>query len=268
MYRQPRKADYIEFMRAQGLKWSERKMRLCIEEAEYDEVGDIVNWYAGETYEGRTLRNAPANFPLMLDVRDEHGDKVDDFCIIIDPATGEILDAWSETDPDAHSLLKEIGLGKWDNIPQPPPPASPDQILDMIWEGSIEPSHHKEGRFWKLPSGAHLWEIREQGELRGYGADSEAAGYLEEMLKHHFSPRDAMRRILIELERAEELKDAEEFEIDFEEEDYEPSPEEISPEIYDALDNLGAASVPCNDYTLSEIKALAQRLTQLLGGAQ
>lgn len=163
MYRQPKKADYIEFMRAQGLRWNDRQMRICIEEAEYDEAGDIVNWYAGDTYEGRTLRNTPAGKPLMLDVRDEHGDKVDDFCIIINPATGEILDAWSETDPAVHTLLREIGLGTWDNLPQPPPL------------------------------------------------------------------------------------------------------EKISPEIYDALDNLGPASIPDNEYTLSEIKALAQRLNKLLG---
>lgn len=70
--------------------------------------------------------------------------------------------------------------------------------------------------------------------------------------------------------RYKEFEDEEEeFEIDFEEEDYEPTPgpppEKISPEIYDALEDFGAASIPDNNYSLSEIKALAQRLNQLLG---
>jgi hypothetical protein len=41
-------------------------------------------------------------------------------------------------------------------------------------------------------------------------------------------------------------------------------PSEPTPEIYDALDNLGAAGIPENGYSRSEIRDLAQRLLNLL----
>ena len=41
-------------------------------------------------------------------------------------------------------------------------------------------------------------------------------------------------------------------------------PSEPTPEIYDALDNLGAAGIPENGYSMSEIREYAKRLMSLL----
>lgn len=173
MFKQPKKEDYIAFTKEQGLAWKS-KFSLCIEEAEYDEVGDIVNWYAGNTYEGRTLRNTPAGEPLQLDVRDEHGDKVDDFCIIVDPTSGQILNAWSETDVRVHEILKEGGRGSWDTIPEPSPEPSPNEALDSL---QIEPAQRI------IKTNAGLITVADFGGLRDHGKgrlSKEATVYLNE----------------------------------------------------------------------------------------
>lgn len=260
MFKQPKKADYIEFMRRQGLTWKSR-FSLCIEEAEYDEIGDIVNWFAGETYEGRTLRNTPAGVPLQLDIRDNQGDKVDDFCIIIDPASGQILNGWSETDPRVHEILKESGRGAWDTIPKIAPVPSSEQLMDAICDGYIKPTCHEGSYLWTLPSGARLWEIREGGNLIGYGADSEESGYLEQMLGGNPFRSSAILKLLVELEKASALAAKPspepahevEFEIDFDEE--EEIPEWIAMRLAE------------KDYSLSSLKLLSYRLSKLLEGA-
>ena len=280
-------------------------------------------------------------------------------------------------DLSAQEPAPELGLGL---IP------SPDQMMDAILDGHLKPTSHEGNLLWKLPSGAHLWEIREKGVLKGYAADSEASGYLEQLLGGNPFRRSAIRKLLVELEKADALAakpssepQEVELEIDFEEEEEEEIPEwiavrpsipqieetvdqmlsgkiksflnglydnemqweplhnlfaspiiteertdedkltgyhvsaysygnnfevddievpfsgdkradlisllskvylyeefpeepqeepqkkEISSEIYDALDNLGAASIPENNYSLREICVLTQRLNNLLG---
>lgn len=140
--------------------------------------------------------------------------------------------------------------------PEPTPELAPvpsaEQVLDLIRHGRLKATHYEGNRslLWELPSGARLWEIRVNEELKGYAADSESAGYLEQMLKYHFSPRDALRRILIELERAEELSAEEpqegEIEIDFDEEEETPS---FHPEIRKCISRFSEAKNHSDLYT-------------------